>query len=243
MEPAVMSPTVVCLGDSITLGQISASYIEILQHRMNAKGFQFVNAGINNDLSYNVWKRLDAVISLQPDFVILLIGTNDILGSINPGNGFLLRLRKGLPRNPDMHWYTENLLAIVHQLKMETHAKLALASIPLLGENLKSNSNRRVMAYNAVIKEIARQEQAAYLPVFESQVAYLKASGITRGRTFHWELSVTAELVITRAIFHESYESFSRRQGFKLLTDGVHMNPKGAEIIANPIEDFLLASN
>ena len=45
---------VVCAGDSITRGQSSANWVDILQRRFAAAGYQFVNAGIDGDPAWNV---------------------------------------------------------------------------------------------------------------------------------------------------------------------------------------------
>ena len=50
---------VVCAGDSITHGVVSANYVEMLERRFAADGYEFVNAGINGQLAYNLLQRLD----------------------------------------------------------------------------------------------------------------------------------------------------------------------------------------
>src|SRR5512146_3284028 len=78
--------TVVCLGDSITRGQISASFIDQLEQRLAGQGLRFINSGVNGDLAYNVLRRLDDVIEIKPDVVILMIGTNDIVATLRRSN-------------------------------------------------------------------------------------------------------------------------------------------------------------
>ena len=41
--------TVICFGDSITHGQVSYNYVNILMEKMSKKGFNFVNAGVNGN--------------------------------------------------------------------------------------------------------------------------------------------------------------------------------------------------
>ena len=75
--------TVVCVGNSITHGQVSYNYVNILSERLSDNGYQFVNAGINGNLAYNVVKRLGKIIECDPDYVTLLIGTNDANASLS----------------------------------------------------------------------------------------------------------------------------------------------------------------
>ena len=44
--------TVICFGDSITHGQVSHNYVNILVEKMSKKGFNFINAGVNGNLVY-----------------------------------------------------------------------------------------------------------------------------------------------------------------------------------------------
>lgn len=67
------SHLVVCVGASIVRGNVSFDFVGLLEKRLGAKGFQFINAGVNWDYAYNVLKRLDSVVNLQPDFLTILI--------------------------------------------------------------------------------------------------------------------------------------------------------------------------
>jgi lysophospholipase L1-like esterase len=237
--------TVVCLGDSITRGQISANFVDLLDSRLGAppdSEFCFVNSGVNGDLAYNVLMRLDQVIALQPRCVILMIGTNDVVATLRRSNLWISRISKWLPHNPTLPWYRQNLEEIVRRLRAETTARIALASPPIIGEHLESASNRRLRAYNAVIQEIATRDGLAYLPVYERFADFLKSTGKHAGKPHHSRLFMTAELTVRHLFFKESYVAISQREGFIVMTDGVHLNEKGAELIAGVYRDFLCNS-
>jgi lysophospholipase L1-like esterase len=70
--------TVVCLGSSTTASRGTYKWIDELEKRPQNKRFRFVNLGVGGDLSFNTIGLLDRVVALQPDRVIVLIGTNDI---------------------------------------------------------------------------------------------------------------------------------------------------------------------
>jgi lysophospholipase L1-like esterase len=78
--PFEASSTVVGLGDSIT--DDSQSWLEILRHllaeRRPESGLQFVNAGISGDTTSGLLGRLLDVLERGPDWIITLIGTNDV---------------------------------------------------------------------------------------------------------------------------------------------------------------------
>lgn len=231
--------TVVCCGDSITRGQVSANYVELLENHLNRGMFNFVNAGVNNDFSHNVLQRVDMVIAHRPQVVTILIGTNDVIATLDPLGLEVGLLIKGLPRQPDLDWYRENMRKTVQRLKAGTRAQIGLVSIPLLGEDLESLPIKRVREYNQVLVEIASQEQVSYIPVFERQADFIISSQAGKGRAFAGELKVSMELLANRILRKESYDAISQREGFVLLTDGVHMNDTGAEIIAQEIQIFI----
>ncbi len=234
--------TVVCFGDSITRGQVSANFVEMLENKMDPAAYAFVNSGVNNDFSYNLLQRIDEIIALKPQIVVILIGTNDVIATLETVGLEVGLLIKGLPRPPDLDWYRANLVETVQRLKAEIGARIGLVSIPILGEDLESTPNLRVKLYNEVLKEIAGREQAGYIPVFERQAEAVYATQSGKGRAYQGDLQLSVELLASRFL-GMSYDSISRREGFTLLTDGVHMNTQGAQIIAHEIEAFILASN
>ncbi len=238
-QPLSRPRTIVCLGDSLTRGLVSASFVDLLDQRMADKGFHFVNSGVNGDLAYNVRRRLDDVIALQPDGVILMIGTNDILSTLRRSNALISRVTKWLPEDPSLGWYQVNILEIVRRLKEETGAKIALASPPIVGEHLNTRSNKQARPYVAFLKETAGDQGLAYLPVYERMAKYLRSTGQHEGTSHHSRVFMTARLTIRHIFFKESYNSISHRNGFILLTDGVHLNEQGASLVADVMEEYL----
>ncbi len=242
--PATAAPTshtVVCFGDSITYGQVSANYVEMLEQRLSAEGVRFVNAGVNNDMTDNLLRRVSAVAAHRPDFVTILAGTNDVIASLDYRSALFYILNKRIYRWPDLTGSYHRLGRIIRALKAATQAVIGVASIPVLGEDLDSFPMQRVRRYNQRVYQIAAQEGAAYLPVFERQQAYLLSSGRADGRVYRGNVPETARLITRRLFLREDFDTFSARMGYRLLVDGVHMNNSGAAIIADTIEDFLRA--
>ncbi len=75
---------IVCLGDSITYGYPygpEASWVSICA---GSSGLNLANKGINGDTTWDMLNRFwDDVIKLEPAYVIILGGTNDILSGIS----------------------------------------------------------------------------------------------------------------------------------------------------------------
>jgi len=234
-----MPETIVCLGDSITRGLVSANYVHLLERRLDVSSACFINAGVNNDLTYNMLQRIDSVIDAKPDVITILAGTNDVIASLGPDKAAFFAAAKRLPRYPALEWAWHNLLEIIRLLKIHTHARIGLLSIPLLGENPLTLPARRVQKYNIGLKHIAHSEQVHYLPLYEALLQALKDAGIVVGKAYTGSTLRTLEFAFRR-LFGEDYDEFSVRRGFTLTVDGVHLNNAGARVTADLIERFLL---
>jgi len=232
---------IVCVGDSLVRGQTSANFVDLLNQRMHKDGFRFINAGVNGNLAYNVLVRLRAVAAKRPDFIIILVGTNDVVGALVPEWGKRQRRTKRLPQLPTEQWYRDNMLKIVRYLKENTRARIALSSLPVLGENLASSANKTISEYNARLKEIAAQEQVGYLPAHERQRAYL-ARTRPAGRDFYVGRRLTTGAILRHYLLGQSFEAISKKYGYLLLTDGIHLNSLGASFVGGEIESFLRAN-
>ena len=239
--PEDNTPVLVCVGDSITHGTVSANYVDILSARLGDTGFDVVNAGINSELAYNVAVRLDDIIACHPDYVTILIGTNDANGSLSEKKAKKQVKEMSLPQVPTKEFYRENLYLIVKRLSEETDAKIALLSLPPIGENIGDEACARAGEYSAVIKEIADSERVAYLPLFEIMTNHLKEENV-RPRLAYAETN--PELVMYYGIFmhfvcNRDFDRIAKRNGFSLLVDFLHLNTRGATMVADLIEGFV----
>jgi len=230
---------VVCLGASIMRGQVSSNFIDVLVERMKRDGYRFVNQGVAGYEAYNVLIHLDSAINLKPDYVVILVGTNDVTATLNPTTARLSRLTKKLPQSHSAQFYRDNIHEIVRTLKENTSAKIGLISLPVLGEDLESLSNQRIREYNAILRRIAEQEQIKYLPVYERQEQYLKQNQHEPGRPFENGIGLSIMLLVCHYVLRQSFDTISKKNGFLLVTDGIHLNSQGATFIADEIELFL----
>lgn len=230
---------VVCLGASIVRGQVSYNFVNLLEQRMTEDGFRFINAGVAGDQAYNVLMRLDSVIDYQPDFVIILVGTNDVTATLSPTLARISRLTRRFPQPPSAEFYKYNMVRIINTLKEKTSAKIALVSLPVLGEDLESIPNQRIKDHNALLKEIADEEQVGYLPVYELQEKYLREVQRGSGRPYESGGMLSIKALARHYLLRQSFDEISRKHHFVLLTDGIHMNSRGATFIADEIESFL----
>jgi lysophospholipase L1-like esterase len=236
--------TVVCFGASLTAGTVSFDYLQLLSARPSLADFRFVNHGVNGDLAWNGLQRLDAVVADKPDFVTILIGTNDVNATMSERNLVRYRSFNHLPTEPTLAWYEENLLKIVRKLKRETKARLVLLSLAVIGEDLEHEANRKVNLYNEVVRRVAKLENIDYLPFHERMLAYLHEHEADRARLpprleYRDGLHNTGNALALHTT-GLSWDEVSRRNGLLVLTDGLHLNGVGAGMVADLIEAWLI---
>lgn len=226
---------IVFLGASITQGKISANYVKMLKEKLGTADYAYINFGVAGYEAYNVLNKLGKAIDAKPDFVVLLVGTNDVTSSLDPVLAIKTRKWKHIPHEPTLANYSNNITSIIRQLKQETKAAIALASLPLIGENLESVENKEVDQYNNVLKQIADHENICYIPVNERQKAFLieKNGGI--GKDAMNTTKMAFQSLFRHYLLFESLDRISKRNGFLLLTDGIHQNTLGAQLIADEI--------
>lgn len=151
---------VVAAGASMTQGTLGRDWVGDLRKRPEFRGYEFVNAGDNGDTSADLRERIDSdVVACDPDVVILLVGTNDV--------------RDGVPLGE----YRDNLTAIIERIGGKTSARIALMSLPPLGEDLDSEIDHRLRGYNAAIEEIATRTAVGHVPVNERFTGHLRNQG------------------------------------------------------------------
>jgi len=236
--------TVVCFGASLTAGTVSFNYLDLLDARPALAEFQFINHGVNGDLAWNGLERLDRVIAERPDFVTILIGTNDVNATMSERNLARYKAFNHLPTEPTLTWYECNLGTIVKRLKQETRARLALLSLAVIGEDLQHEANRKIELYNEAIRRVAQEKNVSYLPLHERMAAYLREHEAERAHLpprleYRDGLHNTGNALALHAT-GLSWDEVSRRNGLLVTTDCLHLNSIGAGMIAALIEAWLV---
>lgn len=80
---------IVAMGDSLTEGlgvNMDQAYPAQLERKLRADGYNYtvINAGVSGETTTGALARVDWVLTLQPDLVILATGGNDSLRAIDP---------------------------------------------------------------------------------------------------------------------------------------------------------------
>ena len=144
---------IVCMGDSLTAGygvDENQAYPALLEKRLHETGLTYtvINAGISGETSSGALSRLDWMLTLNPDIVILETGANDGLRGVDPA----------LTRR--------NIETIVSDLQARGII-VVLAGMQMV-RNLGPDFTR---AFSAIYPDIARQNDLILMPFFLEGVA------------------------------------------------------------------------
>jgi lysophospholipase L1-like esterase len=234
---------VACLGASATDATGSYDWIRDLAQRPNNASLRFYRFAEGGDLAYNGLQRLPDIVKCQPDYVIILLGDNDVLALISTKVAQFDRLTKHLPSQPSPQWYRENIQAIVHRLRSDTTARIALCSLIPIGEDpgasnpFQAEANRRVEEYSAILKEIAHEEAVSYLPFYER---IHELTLVSPGHAFtSFDFLPFYRDVFRQFVLRKSNDEIGRLNGWQFHRDGIHLNSRSGEILADLVQQFL----
>ena len=214
---------VACLGASATDATGSYDWIRDLALRPNNASLRFYRFAEGGDLAYNGLQRLPDIVNCHPDYVIVLLGDNDVLALISKKVAQFDRLTKHLPGQPSPEWYRENIQAIVSRLKSDTSARIALCSLIPIGEDpgsskpFQAEANRRIEEYSAILKDIAREEAVSYLPFYERMHELILVSP---GRAFtSFDFLPFYRDVFRQFVLHKNHNEIGQLNGWRFYRD------------------------
>ena len=231
----------VCAGDSLTHGNLSADYVAPLAARLAPRGLAVFNAGINADLAETLLARLDDIIAARPDFVTVLVGSNDVNATMRPAD---LRQYRRLgklrgPEPPSAATFETNLTAIVRRLRAETTARVALLSLPPMSEDLAHVANQRADRYSQIIRDVAQAEGVAYLPLRERLLAELRRHPGRPRIRFEQTTRLVRLALLRHYLLRQSWDQIAAANGCHFLTDNLHLNTPAAAIIEQLMSEWV----
>lgn len=283
-------PILLCLGDSITHGNCSASYTPEIPYQLSMKlglpipssdnnysstfsePIYVVNGGQNSITSHTLLheKLIPYMNMIRPDYVLILIGTNDIQALCRPQLiGSFIRYINRIPENPTLIKFEQNLRQMIQYILNEDdndtttnknsshispHVQLGICTLPPLGENLNSYSNQMIRHANRIIERLVTEtattnERITLIPLyqeFETKILQKK-----------WKYSLPYDIwwfigMIMYPLYHIPHGSlfswntlsYILGQNHIVMSDGLHFNERGRDILVQLIiNDFLYKKN
>jgi len=231
-------PVVVCCGDSITHGHIGYDWVGNLRRNDDSK--IYINAGINADLTWNLNQRIDDIIKHNPDYVTILIGTNDAIGSqpVKLIQDYYIQT-KNLPQVPTIDWFEEQIEIFVKEIKAKTNAKIAITTLPWLGEQEDASIISVIKNHNKIIKRIALKYDLSILDLFSKFKEQISSNNSVPYTTSELRRLRGLRAVILHYIFGWSWTKIGEKYKLQLLCDHIHLNEKGGDLMEQLAKEFL----
>ena len=250
---AAPPPTLLCVGDSHTQGTSGTDWVAALARRH--PNLRVVNAGVNAEWAEMVAARLPALLDAHPGVVgvTLLAGTNDVLAAESAAMRGFYRLRFGAAalarvRPPSPEGFEAAIDGALRALREKAPAgcRVALLTLPPVGERLGDAANARAARYNEVLARAAAAARARGLDValFDFGAAcraHLEAAGPVPGRAgappafalgSWWGLLTWYPwALLRRRALRQGWDAIARAGGMRLLTDQVHLSDAAAELL------------
>lgn len=229
----------VCFGDSNTHGNVSYDWVSDLINDL--PHFQIFNAGLNSDLSFSLLKRVEDVIACNPDFITILIGTNDINAAFAKKSlkRYISTGKISKSEIPNLTTFEKNLAKIVEIFQLKTNAKIALMTLPLMGEDLKSEINKIADTYSEVIEKVSFKYKINCLPIRSQQKEYLIKNPSHTPYRFEQYFILLNKSVLLHYIFGFSWDKISNLHKTQLSPDFLHQNSKAGKMIKEQVLNWI----
>ena len=233
---------VACLGDSITHGHVGDDWVSRLRAKLASKDIYFLNEGINGNVVWQLGQRLEPALECNPDIAVVLIGTNDVMGSFAEADGKIYQRDGNLPEVPSRSFYQRELRALLERL----HAvpRRAICTLPPLGEDPSSSINQLVSDFNEDIRKLAGELGVEVLPLNEKLTELLMARTRPPDRDYlpgKKRLSPILSAVTGHYLLRRSWDEIAERRGLVMTPDYIHLGERAGAILEELVEEFILA--
>ncbi len=184
-------PIIVAVGDSLTAGFGVAeeqSFPALLEKKLQEDGHKYrvINAGVSAETSSGTLSRLEWILTLQPDIVILETGANDGLRGIDPQVA------------------ENNIREILKTLK-ERNVEVLLVGMKMV----RNLGPIYVAKFNALYPRLAEESGAVFMPFLLEGVAMQGALNQADGV----HPNAAGHLKIAENIYPYVLQAIKRRQG------------------------------
>jgi len=236
--PPADHPVLVCLGDSITQGVLGADWVGGLRERLGDDAL-VVNAGVGGQLTWDLRQRLDEVGRCCPHAIVLLVGSNDAVGSL--GGQWASFYEKGRPQAPSEDWFAEQYGALVAEL-VAMAPRLVCLTLPPLGEDASGQAAAIVRRQNEAIRATAATHDIDVLDIHPAFLRLRPEAPRGSGVPFLGGLSPfmawSTASILRHRLLGQSWDRIARSRGLVLTADTIHPSDRGADAMLALVEPW-----
>ena len=207
------------IGDSLTEGRPGVSFYNILQSKYPS--ITLNNLGKPGETIKSLHTRLmKTKLDTDYDSVFLWIGVNDVYSK-------LLKVQ-AQPVAKDQQEFNDYFNKVLEFITPNSK-QIVVVSPAIIGENINNPSNRELRELSTIMEASCKYSKVSFLninSIFEKQLATLNCSDYISTGVFR---------VMKDVLFYKKPDRIDRlssKRGLHLTLDGIHLNSKGAVIVA-----------
>jgi len=207
-----------------------------------SESYEIVNDGMNGRTTKEGLKRIPKLVACKPSAVIILLGTNDIF-----------RQSSDSRREKASLQVVENMETLIDGIRWGVQScRIAIVSIPIIGEQLDTTINQCVASTNVRLNELCEKKSCSYLPLNTFQIATISTRmemkqggdgeiGAPLLRPRNPSTALVLSSAVALVMMHKTCGEVSVNNGLTVTTDCIHLNDIAGAHLALLIARFLRA--
>lgn len=232
---------VLCIGDSLTFGNVGYSYVKFLEK------LKIINKGLNGDPILGIEKRLKKYLSLKCykdiDLIILWGGTNDILlPNLKKVSAFWNISNTLRPFFFGYHYCESdeefyNVYERIIQNLQKSNKKVLLLGLPK-AELKNLNINYKLQERSRMIEELSIKYNLDFIDIYKIMD---ELNFPTKSLGYSWGMLNLTRIfdAFLMIIYPPSKKQFSKMRKLNLTVDGIHLSEVSAKEIAKSIDNYI----
>jgi len=236
-----LKTTVLIVGDSLTQGHPGAGYIRFLKQGLPE--IRIKSEGRGGRTLRDTALILPTLLKRHhPDLLVIETGTNDLLLPFLKERGRKRRHRiqrkrfeGGVPLSNPAHFRTI-YASCLKMLSAWGFKSPFLITIACLGENQRTQLNRKRRMHNEVIRDLCARHEAHLIDTASRFEEILNREPEPESHLPNTPVNIH-DLLLKK--LSGVSDSLSRKRGLRLTIDGVHFNRRGASIYAHTVQKAL----
>ncbi len=217
---------VIFYGNSLTEGIPGVGYYRFLRKKL--PNHKLVNKGKGGDTVISLYRRMKRRGIKNHDISFIWIGTNDVLANVRKDYP-IFKLLAGQIWSKKDEEFEEYFRKIIELLNNKSKKIFTIPPI-FIGEDIKNKWNKKLNKKSKIIKQVSKEyEKVEFIDIRKK--IYPKLRKDTSKYIMKNTLKVIMDYLRYKDI--KRADKKSEKRGLQFTLDGVHLNSKGAKIVAD----------
>jgi len=217
---------IIFYGDSLTEGNIGASFIDKIKKRYPKN--EIINFGKNGDTVISLYKRIiKNDLDISSDLAFIWIGTNDVFVKVS-GLYYPIKVFSNQRPSKDHDQFCDYYQKVVKIISKKAKKVVSIPPI-FVGENLENKWNLEIKELSKHIENIS--DMFSNVQYFDLRTVFVKKlkNKVTSDYVTKNFLTTFSDYI--KYNNPKEINKISDKRGLFFTLDGIHLNEKGAKIV------------